>query len=405
MNLAIAILGSAAIAFVVSERLTRLMRFVAPRLGFVDKPGGRKAHKAPTPLGGGVAIWMTTLIVLGAGAAVAAVVPDRLPPELAIHLAGLFEKGPLLGFVLGLATLIMLMGLADDRVGLGWKLRIGVQTALSIALVASGVRITLFPPFDAPLFGSVITVLWIVGLTNSFNFLDNMDGLAAGVGLIAAVLFAVAQLEVGGLFVPIVFFVLAGALGGFLVHNRAPARIFMGDGGSNFLGFMVGTLTVIGTFTRPELGFSPYAVLAPLLVMAVPLYDTTSVVIIRIREGRSPFQADRRHFSHRLVDRGLTPVQAVRTIYLVTLAGGLGTLILPRLDLAGSLVVLSQTLCLVGIIAIFEVAPGPGARPAPSSSPASPPPTSNPTELRDVEAPPEPGPPEDRVEAAADEGV
>ena len=109
----------------------------------------------------------------------------------------------------------------------------------------------------------------------------------------------------------------------------------MGDAGSNFLGFLLGTLTVVGTFTRPSEGFSPYGVLTPLLVMAVPLYDTTSVILIRIVEGRSPFEADRRHFSHRLVDRGLTPPLAVRTIYLVTLAGGLGALLLPRLSRAG----------------------------------------------------------------------
>ena len=134
---------------------------------------------------------------------------------------------------------------------------------------------------------------------------------------------------------PAVLLVLVGALGGFLVHNRYPARLFMGDAGSNFLGFLLGTLTVVGTFTRPQQGYSPFGVLTPLLVMAVPLYDTTSVILIRLREGRSPFEADRRHFSHRLVDRGLTPPLAVRTIYLVTLAGGLGALLLPRLGEAG----------------------------------------------------------------------
>ncbi len=131
----------------------------------------------------------------------------------------------------------------------------------------------------------------------------------------------------------------------------------MGDAGSNFLGFLLGTLTVVGTFTRPQQGYSPFGVLTPLLVMAVPLYDTTSVILIRLREGRSPFEADRRHFSHRLVDRGLTPPLAVRTIYLVTLAGGLGALLLPRLwmDRAGACVVVAQTVCLLGVVALLEV--------------------------------------------------
>jgi UDP-GlcNAc:undecaprenyl-phosphate GlcNAc-1-phosphate transferase len=188
--------------------------------------------------------------------------------------------------------------------------------------------------------------------------LDNMDGLAASVGLIVAALFCGAELAVGSLFSPAVMLVVIGALAGFLVHNHSPARLFMGDAGSNFLGFLLGALTVAGTFTRDDPGktYSPYGVLAPLLVMAVPLYDMTSVILIRLSEGRSPFQGDRRHFSHRLVARGLTPRQAVWTIDLVTLAGGAGALLLHRLDGAGACVVAAQTICLLGVVAILELA-------------------------------------------------
>jgi UDP-GlcNAc:undecaprenyl-phosphate GlcNAc-1-phosphate transferase len=149
---------------------------------------------------------------------------------------------------------------------------------------------------------------------------------------------------------------LIGALGGFLVHNRYPARLFMGDAGSNFLGFLLGAMTVAGTYYRYDPSVSPFSVLAPLLVMAVPLYDSASVILIRLREGRSPFVGDRRHFSHRLVERGLTPPQAVRTINLVTLAGGLGALLLHRLDTVGAMIVVAaQTVCLLGVVAILEV--------------------------------------------------
>jgi UDP-GlcNAc:undecaprenyl-phosphate GlcNAc-1-phosphate transferase len=160
------------------------------------------------------------------------------------------------------------------------------------------------------------------------------------------------------LFVPAVMLVIAGALAGFLLHNHSPARLFMGDAGSNFLGFLLGALTVAGTFTRDEPGhaFSRYGVLAPLLVMAVPLYDMISVILIRLSEGRSPFLGDRRHFSHRLVARGLTPRQAVWTIDLVTLAGGAGALLLHRLDGPGAAVVVAQTVCLLGVVAILELA-------------------------------------------------
>ncbi len=343
-------------SFVVGTILSRLARSIAPRFGLVDKPGGRKAHRAPTPMGGGVAIWGTSVAVLGLGAIALGWLRTGLPPDLAVHAAGLWSRGAELAGILAAATAIMVMGLIDDRIGLGWKLRLSIQTALALAIVIGGLRITLFWPFNHPVLTGALTVIWIVGLTNSFNFLDNMDGLAASVGLIAAVLFAVAQAMVGSLFVPAVLLVVAGSLAGFLVYNRPPASLFMGDAGSNFLGFMLGALTVAGTFTRPELGFSPYSVLSPLLVMAVPLYDTASVVMIRLREGRSPFQADRRHFSHRLVDRGMSPGRAVLTIDVVTIAAGLGALLLPHLDAAGAAVVLAQTVCLVVLVAVLEVA-------------------------------------------------
>ncbi len=141
----------------------------------------------------------------------------------------------------------MVMGLIDDLKDLDWRLRLGIQVGCAAILAATGIRVTLFGPFTHPVIGGAVTVLWIVGLTNAFNMLDNMDGLAASVGLIAAVLFCGAQVAVGDLFVPAVLLVLVGALGGFLVYNRAPARLFMGDAGSNFLGFLLGALTVVGT--------------------------------------------------------------------------------------------------------------------------------------------------------------
>lgn len=350
--------GLVAMAFALSVGLCALTRRLAPRFGLVDRPGGRKAHKAPTPLGGGLAIWLTLVLVLAFGTAwVGWGAP--LPSALDVHRGGLSEKVGHLWMIVGLATVVMVLGLIDDRFGLDWRPRLAVQVLLAVGLLLTGSRITLFGlgPLSFPPISWALTVVWVVGLTNAFNFLDNMDGLAAGVGLIAASLFIGAQVAVGSLFVPAVLLILAGALAGFLVHNHAPARLFMGDAGSNFLGYLLGALTVAGTFTvtGPESGYSPFGVLTPLLVMAVPLYDTASVILIRLREGRSPFQADRSHFSHRLVDRGLTPVGAVRTIYLVTLAGGLGALLLHRLDEFGAGVVVAQTCCLLGVVAILEI--------------------------------------------------
>jgi UDP-GlcNAc:undecaprenyl-phosphate GlcNAc-1-phosphate transferase len=364
-------LGLTLASFALGTALSALARRISPRFGLVDKPGGRKAHRAPTPMGGGVAIWLTMVLMLGLGAVALGLFGRFLPPEVAVHVSGLWSRGPELLVILGLGTLIMAMGLVDDRFGLHWLPRLLVQFGLAMILVLYGVRITLFWPFNNAILTGALTVLWIVGLTNSFNFLDNMDGLAASVGLIVALLFATAQATVHSLFVPAVLLVMVGALAGFLVFNKPPASMFMGDAGSNFIGFMLGSLTDAGTFTRPDEQFSPYGVLSPLLVMAVPLYDTCSVILIRIREGRSPFQADRRHFSHRLVERGLSSPQAVLTIDLVTLAGGLGALLLPHLWGLGAAVVLAQTACLLGVVAILEVASPQGSFTSPPKPTAS----------------------------------
>jgi UDP-GlcNAc:undecaprenyl-phosphate/decaprenyl-phosphate GlcNAc-1-phosphate transferase len=353
------LLGGA--SFGLCALLCALARRWALSFGFMDRPGGHKGHKAPVPLGGGVAIWLTTVTMLGLGLlAVYVLGPAALPHAIARHVSGMASRMGELLVLFTLATVIMAMGLLDDRLILDWRPRLAIQIGCALVLAAVGIRVTLFGPFVHPVLGAVVTVFWIVGLTNAFNMLDNMDGLAASVGLVAAILFCGAQVAVGSLFVPAVLVVVAGALLGFLVHNHAPARLYMGDAGSNFLGFLLGALTVAGTFTRDQRGgsYSPYGVLAPLLVMAVPLYDMASVIIIRLREGRSPFVGDRRHFSHRLVERGLSPSQAVLTIDLVTLAGGLGALLLHRLDAVGAFVVMLQTCCLLGVVAILELSTG-----------------------------------------------
>jgi UDP-GlcNAc:undecaprenyl-phosphate GlcNAc-1-phosphate transferase len=347
-------LALVAASFLLSVGFCAALRRMAPRWGLLDRPGGHKGHAAPTPLGGGVAIWLAIMIVLSSGGLLVLLGADRLPETLAQHAGGLRHRAGELGWIVGLSTVMMVMGFIDDRRNLHWKPRLAIQFACAAAVAALGARITLFGPFTHPLLGGAVTVLWIVALTNAFNMLDNMDGLAASVGLIAALIFGAAQAAVGSLFAPAVLLIVVGALSGFLVHNHAPARLFMGDAGSNFLGFLLGSLTVAGNFFH-EGAASPFSVLAPLLVMAVPLYDMTSVILIRLSEGRSPFQGDRRHFSHRLVARGLTPPQAVWTIDLVTLACGLGALLLHRLDAWGAGLVLAQTGCLLGVVAILEL--------------------------------------------------
>jgi UDP-GlcNAc:undecaprenyl-phosphate GlcNAc-1-phosphate transferase len=378
-------------AFTSSVLCTWFMRRVAPRFGLIDHPAARKVHLIPKPLGGGVAIWAAFVLTIGAAYGMAGLVwsgiggLDRwLPPEVRLHLPGMFSRGPQVALVIGIATVIMFMGLIDDRRGLSYVLRLVVEMGLVGILVWQGVRFTLFPPLSNVWLSSLLTIGWVVGLTNAFNFLDNMDALAGGVAWIGAALFCVLMGLTGDTFVAAFLLALMGSIGGFLCFNWPPASIFMGDAGSNFIGYMLGVITVLSTFTTPKL--PAITIAAPLCVMAVPLYDSITVILIRLREGRSPFLPDKSHFSHRLVALGMTSKQAVLTIYLVTLGTGLGALLLyPLSEMAPTFiprdmvpamtagVVLLQIMCLLGVVAVLEAA---GRKSSNGNTASNPPPQS-----------------------------
>ena len=289
----------AGLAFALSAALcARVAR--GPSFGLDDFPGGPLRHRIAVPLGGGLAVWLSTVAVLGLGALALKFGPPPLPGVIARYVDGLRYRSGEMALILGLATAVMIIGLVYDLFETGWWFRLGAQVALAAVLAASGCRVTLFWPLSYPAVGGLVTVLWVVGLTNAFTFLDNMDGLAAGVGLVASLLFAAAQAQMGGLFAPAVLLVLAGSLGGFLVYNRYPARVFLGDSGGGFIGFLLGAMTVAGTYFRYGRDDSPSGVLSPLLVMAVPLYESVWVFLFWLRERNDSFLRNRRHFSYRL---------------------------------------------------------------------------------------------------------
>ena len=216
-------------------------------------------------------------------------------------------------------------------------------------------------PWDVPGLAFAVSVVWIVGLVNSFNMLDNMDGLSAGVAAIAAAILAAAALltprpdnHQPQLFVAGFLLLLVGSLLGFLGHNRPPARLFMGDAGSYLIGYLLAMATLTATFAGGGLQPSASGCLAPLCVMAVPIYDTASVVLIRLRQRRSPFVGDKSHFSHRLVKLGMTQRQAVLTIYLATATCGLGALLLHQVDGVGAILVLLLVACTLLLVAVLE---------------------------------------------------
>jgi UDP-GlcNAc:undecaprenyl-phosphate GlcNAc-1-phosphate transferase len=353
-------------SFVISLCVTAAMRTIAPRIGLIDQPAARKVHKVPTPLGGGIGIVAGVVIPLLCAELAARFLMehqdlrDRLLPDADISLKGVLEKRFQLWWILGAVLLLSLMGLIDDRKNLHWVPRLVVQIGVACGLVfGAGVHATLFAP---PLVGQVLSVFWILVLVNSFNFLDNMDGLSAGIALIAAVVLASVMLNSTGeprWLVAGLMLVLVGSLVGFLCHNWHPARIFMGDTGSYFIGLVMACATLLGTYYEESDGASEsrHVILAPLCILAIPLYDFCSVMLIRSVQGRSPFHADKSHFSHRLVEVGLRPRNAVLTVHLATLTTGLAALLLYRVhDWPGAVLVLMLVVCILAIIAILETA-------------------------------------------------
>ena len=343
-----------------------LVRKAARRLGLLDQPGERKVHAEPVPLGGGLGIWAGVVGTFALGTAFVVLasssdtVAGLLPASMSAHLGGMSGKILEIWFIIGCATVLMVLGLLDDRHGIRWWIRLLVEFGVAgICVYWQGLNLTAF--IDLPWLTSLLSVVWIVALINSFNMLDNMDGLSGGVAVISTSILVITLLSsvgTGGqpqIFVAAMLLILIGGLLGFLGHNWPPAKIFMGDAGSYFVGFWIAVATLLATYAGYR-GDAPHAVLIPVVVMAIPLYDMLSVIVIRLREGRSPFDADKRHFSHRLVDLGMSKKHAVLTIYLATGACSLGALLLPRVDLFGAVVVVVSTALMLGLVAVLELA-------------------------------------------------
>jgi UDP-GlcNAc:undecaprenyl-phosphate GlcNAc-1-phosphate transferase len=364
-SLLIFLAGSVLPSFFVALIATYLVRQNASRFGLIDLPNERKVHTSPTPRGGGIAVWLGVIGIFAVGQLLLWYIQtsggEGLVPVFAKpHISGASAKVGELWILLAAGTILMLLGLADDRGGLSWQIRLAVEFAVATTCVwlVPNLRATAFVHY--PIITGALSVLWIVALINAFNMLDNMDGLSAGVAAISAAILAAVMLlspdpltDSPQLFKAGLLLVLVGSLLGFLWHNRPPAKIFMGDSGSYFVGFMIAVATLLASYTGYH-SEKRHAILAPLLVMAVPLYDMATVILIRLKKGLSPFAADKNHFSHRLVDLGLTKPQAVLTIYLMSATCGLGALLLHRVDRTGAILVLLLIACIISLIAILE---------------------------------------------------
>jgi len=344
------------VSFLIAWPMTGLMRHVGHRIGQLDAPGQRKEHEAPTPATGGVAIFTGLVGPILGGLVLVFVVPvslwQSLAPAVVDYLPGIVAKAPMALSLLACLAVLHVVGLIDDRKNLGPLVKLGVQVAAAAVMVVFyDVRML---ELLGPATSLVITVIWLVTITNAFNFLDNMDGLSAGVATICAGIFLAAALISGQWFVAAVLALLIGALLGFLVFNFPPASIFMGDGGSLVVGFVMGLCAVRVTYYNPEAGASWWAVFTPMIVLAIPLYDLLSVTMIRIAQGKSPLVGDTQHFSHRLARKGLTRRAAVMVVWACTLASGLGGVMIGFVGDWQAALIVTQTAAILLVLALLE---------------------------------------------------
>jgi UDP-GlcNAc:undecaprenyl-phosphate GlcNAc-1-phosphate transferase len=320
-------------ALVLTVALTPLAKWLAPHVGLMAVPRSRDVHARPVPRIGGLAIFIGVIAM--------AIVLRQRPEFIALS-----------AIVVG-AALMSFLGLVDDRFNLNAYIKLVVQIATAGFVWYAGVQISMF---QTPWLDALVTILWIVGITNAMNFLDNMDGLLAGISAVAAAFFLVlAQLN-GQILVGLLSAALLGACVGFLFWNLNPANVFMGDSGSMFLGFLLATIAIKLRFAgqAPEVAW-----MVPIFVLGLPLFDTTLVSISRLRRGKNPLTTPGKdHCSHRIANHGFSKREAVMILYLV--GGALGiTAIIASISSVRANLVIAGALVLIGLFMLWFMEFGP----------------------------------------------
>jgi UDP-GlcNAc:undecaprenyl-phosphate GlcNAc-1-phosphate transferase len=334
------IIAAFAVAAVLSYFFTPPVKNFAHKVGAIDVPkDARRMHKKPIPRLGGLAIYggfLCSILIFG-----------QLDETMLCVLLG--------------SAIIVALGIFDDVLALGAKLKFVVQiVAAAIPVCIGDLQIGLFtnlnPLSDTPfvhlgILAVPVTIIWIVGITNAVNLIDGLDGLAVGVSSIAAITMLAVALLTGNMPIAITMAALAGACIGFMPYNLNPAKIFMGDTGSTFLGYMLATVSIMGLFKF-------YAVISfavPFLILGLPIFDTANAIIRRVAAGRSPMSPDRGHVHHKLIDMGFNQKQAVAILYAISATLGLTAVVLTSSGEVKAIVLLLAVLAaiLVGACIIY----------------------------------------------------
>ncbi len=347
------VLGS----YLLSTAFVFPVRALALRLGVIDYPGKRKSHRVPVPRMGGLAIFASLLMVVWGSLywlpfLQSSSVSARLYHALNALSNYVVIKQKLWALLAG-AVIVTAIGVVDDIRGhFSPYIKLMGEIAAAALLLPAGIYMDLFR--GTPWVSMLLSVIWIVGITNSFNLLDNMNGLSSGIALICSVIFLILVMLKGEFFVALLFSALIGSTLGFFQFNVRNGAIFMGDTGSLLLGFLLGSLSLVARYVDPGEG-SLFPVVAPLIILGLPIFDTLSVIIIRVRDGRPVFQGDQMHLSHRLVRIGMTMRQAVCFNYLMAFTIAANALLILRSPLLHSILAVIQVAALVAMVSILMV--------------------------------------------------
>jgi len=320
------LLETFAIAFLLSYLLTPFVGKVALKLNYLDRPKNNKIHAYPVPLLGGVAIFLAFIITV--------VVKFQA-----------FSLTPLFIFSMGCFVLLT-VGLIDDKMGMMPRFKLFGQFLAAMLIIKSGVRAGFM---DSYYLNVIFSYVWIIGITNSFNLLDNMNGLSSGIAGISAVFLGIIAYLNGQISVSIIAFAIAGSSFGFLKHNFPKAKIFMGDSGSLVLGY---TLSVLAIMVGWQGGRNLPMILVPFLILGYPIFDTMLVAVMRILQKRSIFQGGKDHSSHMLSLLGFKRFRAVLVVYAICVLLGITALIVSRSDQTISIALSSLAL---GMLLIFGI--------------------------------------------------
>jgi UDP-GlcNAc:undecaprenyl-phosphate GlcNAc-1-phosphate transferase len=341
--------------FIFGAVITWLLGFVVIKLAFrfqfLDQPGGRKAHHSAIPYGGGLMIFLGCMLQCAVYLLIYLLNQESFQTWFpGVHFDATIKESK--GWAIFLGALAMLvLGAVDDRVGLSAQKKLGLQILITaLTLWFGNLSMSFFVP--NPWLGFLGTLFWVILITNAFNLIDNMDGLCGGVCLITLGLHIILLSHAGHLMVEMASIVCLSSVFAFLIFNKPPAKLYLGDSGSYFLGFLMAMLSVMATYYRE--GQSLAGILTPVLILAVPLFDVATVLWIRTKLGQPWFQADRNHFSHRLLALGLSEWQSLAVILMLSLVCGMGGLLLGYLSNTLAWLVFSQCVMVLFVIHFLE---------------------------------------------------